>query len=73
MTAQEIEIAQKIVRELDRSSRNVSAEATARLSAAREQALAHYQQTPAWGMAWAGTSVSHFLERPAAGIRAIAH
>jgi len=69
MTAQEIEIAQKIVRELDRSSRSISADAAARLSAAREQALAQYQQTPAWGLAWAGTSVSQFFDRPAAGVR----
>lgn len=69
MTAQEIEIAQKIVRELDRSTRGISTDAAARLSAAREQALAQYEHAPARGLAWAGTSVSHFLERPAAGIR----
>lgn len=66
MTAQEIEIAQKIVRELDRSSRSISADAAARLSVAREQALAQYQHAPVRGLAWAGSS---FLERPAAGFR----
>lgn len=69
MNAQEHEIAQKIVRELDRSTRNIGGEAVARLTAAREQALARFEQAPALGMAGAGQFVSHLLERPAAGVR----
>jgi hypothetical protein len=36
---------------------------------AREQALTHYQQTPALRMAGAGQLVMQMIERPAAGAR----
>ena len=69
MTTHETEIARKIVRELDRGSRSISLDAAAQLSAGREQALAHYRQTPAWGMAWAGGSSFQFFGRPATTAR----
>jgi len=69
MNAEEREIARKIVRQLDRSARSVDGEAAARLSAAREQALAQFQHSPVVGVAGAGTSASHMIERPAPGIR----
>lgn len=69
MTAQENEIAQKIVRELNRSTRSIDNDTVAKLTIAREQALAHYQQTPGMGMAAAGQFVTQMLGRPASGIR----
>lgn len=69
MNAQEHEIAQKIVRELNRGTRNIGDNTAAQLLAAREQALTHYQQTPALGMAGAGQFVMQMIERPAAGAR----
>jgi len=69
MNAQEHEIARKIVRELDRSTRSIGGEAVARLTAAREQALARFEHAPVLGMAGAGQFVAHMLERPAAGVR----
>jgi hypothetical protein len=69
MNVQEREIAQRIVRELDRSALGIDKDTAARLLAAREQALAQYQQTPVVGMAGAGTIVSHWFERPASGAR----
>ena len=69
MNAEEREIAQKIVRELDRSARSVGGDAAARLAVAREQALAHFQHTPVISMAGAGQLVSHIIERPASGAR----
>jgi hypothetical protein len=69
MNVQEREIAQRIVRELDRSSLSIDKDTAARLLAAREQALAQYQQAPVSGMAGAGAFVSHVFERPASGAR----
>ncbi|MEN9784087.1 MAG: hypothetical protein RJA24_1430 [Pseudomonadota bacterium] len=69
MNVQEREIAQRIVRELDRSALGIDKDTAARLLAAREQALAQYQQTSVVGMAGAGTIVSHWVERPASGAR----
>lgn len=69
MNADEREIALKIVRELDRSARSVSGDTAARLAVAREQALAQFQHAPVVGLAGAGHSVSHMLERPASGAR----
>jgi len=69
MNVQEREIAQRIVRELDRSSLSIDKDTAARLLAAREQALAQYQQASVSGMAGAGAFVSHVFERPASGAR----
>lgn len=69
MNAEEHEIARKIVRQLDRSARSVDGDAAARLSAAREQALAQFQHTPVVGIAGAGQLASHMIERPASGAR----
>jgi hypothetical protein len=63
------EIAEKIVRRLDRGSRNISSEASARLTAAREQALARYQQVPEMGLSGVGHYISHMFGRPATGAR----
>ena len=69
MSTQEREIAQRIVRELDRSTLGIDKDTAARLLAAREQALAQYQQTPVLGIAGAGTIVSNWFERSASGAR----
>jgi len=69
MNAEEREIAQKIVRELDRSARSVGGDTAVRLAAAREQALAHFQHTPVITLAGAGVSASHTIGHPAAGFR----
>lgn len=61
MNAEEREIAQKIVRELDRGARSVGGETAARLAVAREQALAQFQHAPVIGLAGAGQSVSSFM------------
>lgn len=68
MNAHEIEVARKIVSVLDVGARKVSGEALAQLSAAREQALAGYRESPAMKLAWAGQSAFR-SERPAAGLR----
>ena len=69
MNAQEHEIARKIVRELDRGSRSIATDKVAKLALAREQALAHYRQTPTMGMAAGGQFLIQMFERPASGIR----
>lgn len=69
MNAQEHEIAQKIVRELDRSTFRIGGDTITQLAAAREQALAQFQQAPALGMAGAGQFISQMIERPASGVR----
>ena len=69
MNAQEHEIAQKIVRELNRGTRSIGDNTVAQLLIAREQALTRYQQTPALRMAGAGQLVMQMIERPAAGAR----
>lgn len=69
MNAQEHETAQKIVRALDRSTREMSGNTVARLAAAREQALAGFHGAPAWSAAWAGGLVSGVTERPSRGVR----
>lgn len=69
MNVQEREIAQRIVRELDRSTLRIDKDTATRLLAAREQALAQYQQMPVIGMAGTGTFVSHWFDRPASGAR----
>ena len=69
MNAQENEIAQKIVRELNRGTRSIGDNTVAQLLIAREQALTRYQQTPALRMAGAGQLVMQMIERPAAGAR----
>jgi hypothetical protein len=69
MNAEEREIAQKIVRELDRSARSVGGETAARLAVAREQALAQFQHAPVVSLAGAGPSVSHTIGRSASGLR----
>lgn len=71
MNVREHEIAQKIVRELDRSTHSISGDTVARLSIAREQALAQFQfqHTPALGMAGVGQFVTHMFGRPIAVTR----
>ena len=69
MNAQEHEIAQKIVRELNRGTRSIGDNTVAQLLIAREQALTRYQQTPALRMAGAGQLVMQMIERPVSGAR----
>jgi hypothetical protein len=69
MNAEEHEIAQKIVRELNRGTRSIGDNTVAPLLIAREQALTRYQQTPALRMAGAGQLVMQMIERPASGAR----
>lgn len=69
MNAQEHETAQKIVRALDRSTRDMGSNTMARLAAAREQALAGFRVTPVWSPVWAGQLISRMTERPATGLR----
>lgn len=69
MNAQEHEIAQKIVRELNRGTRSIGENTVAQLLIAREQALTHYQKTPALRIAGAGQLVMQMIERPASGAR----
>jgi hypothetical protein len=69
MNAEEHEIAQKIVRELNRGTRSIGDNTVAQLLIAREQALTRYQQTPALRMAGAGQLVMQMIERPASGAR----
>ena len=68
MNAQEHEIAQKIARVLNTSTRDMGGDTLAKLAAAREQALAGYRVAPGWKLAWAGAWSSN-SERPAAGLR----
>ena len=69
MNAEEHEIAQKIVRELNRGTCSIGDNTVAQLLIAREQALTRYQQTPALRMAGAGQLVMQMIERPASGAR----
>ena len=69
MNAEEHEIAQKIVRELNRGTRSIGENTVAQLLIAREQALTRYQQTPALRIAGAGQLVMQMIERPASGAR----
>ena len=69
MNAEEHEIAQKIVRELNRGTRSIGDNTVAQLLIAREQALTRYQQTPALRIAGAGQLVMQMIERPASGAR----
>ena len=65
MNAHEHETAQKIARVLDRGTRDMGGDTTARLTAAREQALAGYHEAPGWNLAWAGS----WTLRQATGLR----
>lgn len=58
MNAREHEIARKITRMLDQSSRDLDRNTLLRLAAAREQALAGARRTPAWVPVWAGQLAS---------------
>lgn len=69
MNAQEHEIAQKVVRVLNQSSRNLGGNTVARLATARRQALAEFREHPVWGPAWAGQLVSRITTRPAESMR----
>lgn len=69
MNAHEHETAQKIARVLDHSTRDMGGETVAKLSAAREQALAGFRTAPGWKLAWAGSWSSQDDERPATGLR----
>jgi len=54
MTAQDQEIAKKIVRVLDRGSRDLDRATTSRLAAARDLALDRFKQLPSENLAAAG-------------------
>lgn len=69
MNAHEHEIAQKIARVLDRSTREMGGDTVAKLAVAREQALAGFRTAPSWKLAWAGSWSSQDSERPATGLR----
>ncbi len=69
MNAQEHEIAQKIARVLNASTRDMGGDTLAKLASAREKALAGYRVAPGWKLAWAGAGNSQNGERPAAGLR----
>lgn len=69
MNADEIETAQKIVRALDQSTRNIGGDTLARLTDSRKQALSVYREAPAWKLAWAGQAASRMSDRPMHGIR----
>ncbi len=69
MNAHEHETAQKIARALDRSTREMGSDTLARLSAAREQALTGFHETPAWKPAWAGFPASRSGNHPSSGLR----
>jgi hypothetical protein len=68
MNAGERELAQKIVRELDRGTRELDRTTLLRLSAAREQALDLYRQAPASQLAVAGIHAADF-GRHGSGLR----
>jgi hypothetical protein len=69
MKAQEHEIARKIVRVLDQSTRDMGGSTVAQLAAARGHALAGFREAPAWFPAWAGQLMSRVTEHSNAGIR----
>lgn len=69
MNADHDEFARKIVHALDTGARNLGDQTTARLRAAREQALAEYRPASSWSLASAGQAVIHWVEHPGAGLR----
>jgi len=69
MNAHEHETAQKIVRVLNRGTRDMGSDTVTRLAAAREQALAGFRVAPGWKLAWAGSGSLRNDEHPAAGLR----
>ncbi len=69
MNTHEHETAQKIVRVLDRSTRDLDETTLSRLAMAREQALAGFHMAPAWKLAWAGQLASRIAAGPVTGIR----
>jgi len=69
MSAQEHETAQKIVRVLDRSTRDMDSRTVMRLAAARGQALAEFRTTPELQLTWAGQLASRIIGGPTTGLR----
>ncbi|MBM3373605.1 MAG: DUF3619 family protein [Betaproteobacteria bacterium] len=68
MNAVEKDFAQKIVRELDRGSRELDRSTLLRLSEARNQALDLYRQAPASQLVFAGGHLAGF-DRKSTGLR----
>ena len=69
MNTREREIAQSITRTLDGGTRQLDRSIVTRLAVARDQALAAYDTTPAWGLAWAGHIKTRLAGQPASGLR----
>ena len=69
MNAQEQEVAQKIVRALDRGTRDLNDNVKARLAAARNDALAGYRESSGWRLSWAGQLATRITGWPNAGVR----
>ncbi len=69
MSTRESDIARSIVRNLETGSRTLDRGTLSRLAAARDRALADYDQAPAWLPAWAGHPKLRLSEQPASGIR----
>ena len=69
MSAHEYETAQKIVRALDRSTRDMESSTVMRLAAARRQALAEFREAPELQLSWAGQLASRMISGPATGLR----
>lgn len=69
MNAHEPEIAEKIVRALNQSTRHLNQNTVARLNTAREQALAGFREAPEWRLSWAGQLASRITGGPTAGVR----
>ncbi len=67
---QEHELAQRIVRHLDRGTDQLEPDVRERLLAARKAALSQYREQPVTGLAWAGQAVARFTAR-GAGIRSL--
>ena len=69
MSAHEHETAQKIVRVLDRSTREMDNSTAVRLTAARKQALAQFHEMPESQLTWAGQLALRFTSGSATGLR----
>lgn len=69
MNTREREIAQSIARTLDGGTRQLDRNIVTKLAVARDHALAAYDATPAWGMAWAGHAKLRLSGQSASGLR----
>ena len=69
MTASEQDIAKKIVRELERGTRDLDRATALRLAAARDQALDRFRHQPSENLATAGTFLTVATGRAGNGFR----